>query len=65
VIITAEIPEEPARVPVGELRELAEEWRKKPGLYNPKYITDQMQNEVQNNCADELQEVIESYTDND
>jgi len=57
---------EPARVPVGELRELAEEWREQAewlgaeseGAQAVKYVELKQR-------ADELQDVIESYTDNE
>ena len=44
--------------PNDELRELVEQWREKPGLYNPEYVTDQMEYTVQKRCADELEELI-------
>jgi len=48
-------------VPIEELQALVEEWEEKPGLFNPKYITDIMHDTTQNECAKELQAVIEAY----
>jgi len=42
---------------------LIAEWRKEPGLYNSKYITDLMQNTVQNECASELKTIVEAHRD--
>jgi hypothetical protein len=48
-------------VPVSDLRALVEEWREKPGVYNPEYITDLMHDTTQNECATELEELVEQY----
>lgn len=47
--------------PNEELRELVEAWRDEPGLYNPEYLTDQMEYAVQKECADELERVLEDH----
>ena len=64
--MTAEIPKQPGRVPVGELRDLVEEWRedvtikaeissddKKPDLWGEVGVLEMK--------ADELETVIERY----
>jgi len=52
--MTAERPEEPGRVPVGELRELAKEWDKqRTGNYEV--------DKAYERAAERLTEVIEDY----
>jgi hypothetical protein len=46
---------------VSELKQLIEDWEEEPTLYNPNFTTDLMQNTVQNECANELRSVLESY----
>ena len=53
--MTAEHPEQPGRVPVGELRELVEQWRQ----YNDGYAGEGM--DLYSNCANDLEAVIERY----
>jgi len=55
--MTAEIPKEPARVPVGELRELVAEWREDSN--NPDLAPMARHNAWDN--AKRLTEVIEKY----
>ena len=51
--MTAEHPEQPGRVPVGELRELIDRWEAMAEL--------QSNGIVHQECADELEAVIERY----
>ena len=59
--MTQEHPEQPGRVPVEELTELVEEWRRKAD--GNKIISDEQLGEVRiyAKTADELQELVEQY----
>ena len=50
--MTQELPEQPGRVPVGELRELVEEWDLRVDLHHEYAYED---------CASDLEGVLEKY----
>ena len=54
--MTQELPEQPGRVPVGELKELVEEWRE-----TADYIHGERGPDVKKRDADDLEAVIERY----
>ncbi len=59
--MTEDHPEQAGRVPVDELKELVEEWRRKAD--GSKIISDEQLGEVRiyAKTADELQELVEQY----
>ena len=57
--MTQELPEQPGRVPVGELRELVEEWRD----YRDEAVNDELDGYAggHTECIKDLEAVIERY----
>ena len=60
--MTEDHPEQPGRVPVGELRELVEVWEDKVECYEPIEArwTEGIQRDY-TDCANDLEAVIERY----
>ena len=58
--MTQELPEQPGRVPVGELRALVEDWREFTDVAETTEYSEGINNGV-DSCADAIERVIERY----